>query len=320
VSRGTIRRKNLTMAIIRKSQQAPVSARMNRGTAVGLLLLPALVLTGCGRIAGKSYPRAQLSGTAEPSAAGTEIRSEYPLSLISGGVTSDVELEAARAADPVLADHYAEVGFLQPASLSRDQWLYASYRQGRSIVWTNSRIRVRAGEVVMADRSGNLVRGRCGNRLSDTPRLPVAFVQPPEATVEIPDISFVAPLVLPNLSRDGFAYIPFPPFPALAGPTTRAFIGSEGPTAVRKAEWSEEGRSDRSLSDGQLLPPLVSINPAFVPVMARPVVTPEPRSTWLLVAGGIFLMACDWRSRYRLVSRSARALALSLRVSSRVRR
>ncbi len=146
------------------------------------------------------------------------MRTEYPLSLIPGGVRSDDDLEAARVSDPLLAAHYADVGFLRPAFLTEDRLFYASYRQGSSIVWTSSRIPVRAGERILADRSGNLVRGRCGNRLSELPHLPVGFVEPPQPAFETPEVSFAPDITLPDISADHLAMVSLPAFPSIEAP------------------------------------------------------------------------------------------------------
>ena len=119
----------------------------------------------------------------------------YPHALVRCGVASSEEFEAHRN-DASLREHYSEVGMVQPALLTADEWDYASFRGATGIVWTPVRILVRAGEYVLRDRVGNTIRARCGNRLSPTPRKPVAFTMPPEMELETPGISISEPPVL----------------------------------------------------------------------------------------------------------------------------
>ena len=284
---------------------AVVSSRNSRagGTvacAVGLLLISGL-LAGCDRSPATTRNNAGTSDAVGESVADPEIRTEYPFSLIPGGVASDAELEAARAADPTLAKHYADVGFLRPAFLGHDQWRYASYREGPSIVWTDARIRVRAGEIVLADRSGNLIRGRCGNRLSDTPQFPVGFIQPPEAFFETPEISFVEPPLLPHTLRDDITFVSFPPFPPIEAPVLNGPIRPVPTTVTGGSEWPT-GNPVAPVFVGA--PPVLVVPPfslAPPPPAHAPVVTPEPNSAWLLFSGGIFLGVSVWKLRFRRI-------------------
>src|ERR1700688_3084262 len=116
----------------------------------------------------------------------------YPHALAKCGVASSADFETLRD-DPFLREHYSEVGMVHPAVLTADEWDFASFRGKNGIVWTPTRILVRAGELVFRDRAGNTVRARCGNRLSQEPQVPVAFVMPPEMEHETPEIAFVEP-------------------------------------------------------------------------------------------------------------------------------
>ncbi len=55
---------------------------------------------------------------------------------------------------------------------------YVSYRTPSGIYWTKNRVPLREGELVLTD-GGSEVRGRCGNRISNTPEQPVAQNEPP---------------------------------------------------------------------------------------------------------------------------------------------
>ncbi len=212
----------------------------------------------------------------------------YPLSLIPGGLPSDDALETARASDPVLAKHYADVGFLRPAWLPRDQWFYASYRRGGAIFWTGSRVRVRAGELVFADRSGNMIRGRCGNRLSEAPHNPVEFVLPPELAIETPEISFVETPQLPETSRNDLISFPFAPFPRVERFASRA----DTPRIPISVGDDELGAGPETLD------PFPAFPANFSPVRKPSLITPEPDTFNLMVAGGIIAVAWVASSKF----------------------
>ncbi len=219
----------------------------------------------------------------------------YPLSLIPGGLQSDDTLETARASDPVLAKHYADVGFLRPAWLLRDQWFYASYRRGGAIFWTGSQVRVRAGEEVFADRSGNMIRGRCGNRLSEAPHNPVEFVLPPELAIETQEVSFAETPQLPKTPLNDLVSFSFPPFPPVEPFKSRP-DAPRIPTSV--------GDDDGPWAGPATLDPFPPFPPNFSPVRKPSLITPEPNTFNLVVAGGIAaaaLAVCSKRfQRYKI--------------------
>ncbi len=287
--------------------------------AIRLVLLAGLIFA-----AWRLFPRhsAEMARQIENSESSPqpEVRTEYPLSLIPGGVRSDADLEAARASDPVLAEHYADVGFLRPAVFDRNQMLYASFRQGRSIVWTSAPILVHAGEAVFADRTGNLVRGRCGNRLSETARSPAAIVEPPEVASESPQISFPAEPVLPDTSfsslDDSMTDLDasLPSFPSIEEPPSHPAPPSPPPGVpggdLTESHWAASPfsmsfpvlpRIPNTLTSGPPwpskpvntgIPGLVPVSqtPISSPVVPGPVPTPEP-ATGLSVVLGLMVIA-----------------------------
>jgi hypothetical protein len=226
------------------------------------------------------------------------MRAAYPLSLVPGGISSDADLEAARASDPLLAAHYADVGFLRPAFLTQDQLFYASYRQGSSIVWTSSRIQVRAGESILADRSGNLIRGRCGNRLSETPHLPVGFVEPPHPVFETPQISFAPEVTLPDSSADQLAGLSISSFPSIEAPAPAPKISEIPTTFPVPPELALDPAFDDSSVFGPLIPPLAArpLPPYKIPPR-EPDKTPtaEPDTARMLLTA--ILLAIFFRAR-----------------------
>lgn len=214
------------------------------------------------------------------------VRAEYPLSLIPGGITSDAEFEAARDSDPVLAEHYSDVGFLHPVRFSRDQLLYASFRQKNSVVWTNSRILVHADEAVFADRYGNLVRGRCGNRLSEIPRTPAAFVDPPEVASGKPEIAF-APAPLPNDSGSDYDIAPLTFGPVEPPPAHAAAGAGIVTTATLPEDWPPENMIDAAAIFGFFGPPA----PVRRPQQPQAGTAPEPGTSVLILSALIVFMA-----------------------------
>lgn len=217
------------------------------------------------------------------------MRVEYPLALVPGGIGSDDDLEAARAADPLLAAHYADVGFLRPAFLIQDRLFYASYRQGSRIVWTSSPIPVRAGESILGDRSGNLIRGRCGNRLSETPRLPTGFVEPPRSTFETPEISFADDATLPDVAADHLAMAVLPPFPAIEAPALKSLKSKmpEIPVTIAPPAESplEPWPENVSIFSPGIPPPLPKPqSPRKLPPEQDRIPVPEPGTARMLCA------------------------------------
>jgi hypothetical protein len=132
----------------------------------------------------------------EPAPEYRAARAVYPHSLVPGGVQSETEVAASMAKDPVVAWHYSDI---QPERLHSTRLIapvdvYASYRSANSVHWTSHTIRVPKGELVLSD-GANMIRARCGNRLTFTPPLPelAASTLPHGAIPESPDVTPVEP-------------------------------------------------------------------------------------------------------------------------------
>lgn len=210
----------------------------------------------------------------------------YPLSIIPGGIASDADLERVRQSYVPQAEVYGGVGFVHRAYIQADRKLWASYLRDGDVYW--AQVTVRKGEEVFVDRYGNMVRGRCGNRLC--PQLPphakvfvlpageqpeVAWVLPPEAPPGFP-----APDVLPAI--ESMAPLPYgaPAYPEQPLP------GSIPPPI-----------NAPPVLTATYIPP-VQITPSTpIPPAVSPV--PEP-GTWFLFAGGALLLLCwDMRRKPR---------------------
>jgi hypothetical protein len=106
-------------------------------------------------------------------------RTQFPYSVVPGGVASPQELWNAIENDSAVASHYA--GFNLSAAhitiLDADVQAYVSYRIGDGIFWTRKRLTLHKNEKLITD--GNLsARARCGNRVSATAQLPVSEREP----------------------------------------------------------------------------------------------------------------------------------------------
>jgi hypothetical protein len=128
-------------------------------------------------------------------------RAVYPYSVVPGGVQSETEVAASMAKDPVVARHYRDIQpeRLHGTRLSTAMDVYASYRTSNSVHWTSHTIRIQKGELVLSD-GANLVRARCGNRLSFTP--PPEEAAPPHVPSEKPQTPGLPPVEPPELVFD----------------------------------------------------------------------------------------------------------------------
>jgi hypothetical protein len=68
--------------------------------------------------------------------------------------------------------------------------VYVSYRIGSGVYWTRHRVPLAAGEALITD-GVHQARARCGNRIADTPQLPVAAPEP--AAADLDGLEFQAP-------------------------------------------------------------------------------------------------------------------------------
>ena len=136
-------------------------------------------------------------------------RVQYRYSVIPRGVFSAEELEGAIGADPVVAAHYQsfDAAGARLVHLERPRLAYVSYRLGDRVFWTRKPVHLPAGESLLSDGT-NVVRTRCGNRVSDVPGEtspdepdPILIDTPIEDPVELvgadPDISGLLLLVPP---------------------------------------------------------------------------------------------------------------------------
>lgn len=96
-------------------------------------------------------------------------RAVFKYSVVPGGVRSQAELAAAAKRDPIVGRHYQGIHFnnVKETHLDHDMQAYVSYRVKDKIYWTQRKLNLHKGELVLTDGK-NMVRGRCGNRVSLT--------------------------------------------------------------------------------------------------------------------------------------------------------
>ena len=196
-------------------------------------------------------------------------RVEYPYSLIPGGIANDADFELHRNQGR-LAEHYADVGFLRPRYLPADRKMWTSYTRDDRIFWTP--VMIRKGELVLQDRYGNMIRGRCGNRLSDTPRNSVEFVPPTPDEWETPNITYSIPPLIPSPIET----VDFPPF--------------EPPPGEEGTEPPEGPVVSVAITPPVLWIPLDVGSPVSVPFAPIEAAIPEPGTSWLIL-GGLLLVS-----------------------------
>lgn len=206
----------------------------------------------------------------------------FPYSVIPGGARSSVELENALLKDPIAAAHYAgfDVARAHVIHLDRGRSVYVSYRIGDRIYWMSRKLWLPAGEAVLTDGE-NEARTRCGNRISETPRFPIAVAEPSRAMLDTPLAPEMTPgpeaMLLPLSAVE----------PAFGGPDPiggRIFIPPIIP--FRGGSGTPPGGSPT----GKVPPGSPPITPVTPPGGTPPGVpttpTPEP-ATLLLISAGL---------------------------------
>jgi len=205
------------MAFMRSQRQAlrlPVAIATIVVTTVSLLCIAVI------RHYGRKLPSriARLDRSDQP-ASGTRTlaRPVYRYSVLPGGAYDVAELKRKLTSDATAARHY------QPFQLARIRSVganfaspvYVSYRKGNEIYWTRNPVRITAGETLLTD--GVLfARARCGNRISMTPEVPVAGVEPPSEIIDVPQYFEFPPIALPE--TPGLTEVTNPPATVASSP------------------------------------------------------------------------------------------------------
>lgn len=114
-------------------------------------------------------------------------RRVYPYSIVPGGLQGRAELVQAVMTDKVVAAHYAGFAVHKASlrSVGKPRAVYVSYRKGGQVYWTSKKMMLAEGETLLSDGQHEL-RARCGNRIADTPQLPVEVKGPSEQELDTP--------------------------------------------------------------------------------------------------------------------------------------
>jgi hypothetical protein len=128
---------------------------------------------------------APVASMSPPPALHGAARRVYPYSIVPGGVDGRSELARAVTSDKVVAAHYAsfDVGRARPLAVAKARAVYVSYRKGDKVYWTANKLMLARGETLLSDGKSE-IRGRCGNRISDLPMLPVEARGPSEEELD----------------------------------------------------------------------------------------------------------------------------------------
>lgn len=213
--------------------------------------------------------------------ASAEDRLRYPLSVFPGGIQG-IDFQREKLSDPALMRAWGGVGELSPATL-RSGMYYLQYRRGDQVGWTSEPRFILAGERVMVDQSGSILRLRCGNGISAAPKLPlVTFAVPLDEAHELALAHKIRPSLAiyeePSLRASADNPILFPPQDEPARPLPVDKIG-----------------------DGMIpIVPLVVIprrrhHERFVSVPL--VVTPEPGRGVMILTGLVGALGIFWKKR-----------------------
>lgn len=202
----------------------------------------------------------------------------YPYSVIPGGVRNPQSLRQAAARDRAVAHHFAHFDYDQAhlVRLSAPRDVFVSYRIRDTVFWTQKRIHLAAGEMLLTD--GKITaRAKCGNQISDTAKPEVSKEEPEE---DILDQEVALEPLSPALP---LRILGTPDLPAGEPVAPKLFAGNFGFPYVPY---------------GLPMPPR---NCAFEDVLLnkhcqvhKKTTTPEP-STFLLLATGLATLAWGYR-------------------------
>lgn len=188
----------------------------------------------------------------------------YRYSVVPGGFGDPAELRQVADRDYVVRTLYNGLNFplVHEHRLKGDTLMYVSYRIGQKVFWTQKPHLLKEGDKTFTD-GRELVRARCGNLLSLTPRFPTRSVEPSMAdmndvlTARDPG-STVTPMLHSSLT------VAAPPVPGFVIGT----IG--GGWGGRPCKHEDDGDSDDCKH--KHTPP--------------PAPVPEP-GTWVLIGSGL---------------------------------
>jgi hypothetical protein len=237
-------------------------------------------------------------------------RKIYRYSVVPGGIYSAAEFDRARRMDAVVAAHYAEFGpKVSMTKLTKDMYVYVSYRKANHVYWSTKKHKVCEGETVVTDGK-NMARGRCGNRLSFVPYHPSLDIQEPHER----DLDMQEPLLAKLPEGPLFS----PGYPGVTTPEQYPG-GSPAPAGYPAATPARTGAANPFGAPNNFMAPLTpaAVGGPFLaappaggndgtqtnPPPVGPIVTPvpEPENAWLFLfaaaTGGLLLQRRPASSR-----------------------
>lgn len=184
----------------------------------------------------------------------------YPYSVVPGGITATPDLSQAEL---------------------RAGLYYLQYRKDDQTGWTKTPRLIRAGEPVLVDQKGSILRVRCGNGISKAPRLPLVTFVPPTPQQEI----VAAPTIF---EPDVVAFIP-EPSPVLASAELPPYEDEVGPLPVaHRPVYAPAVTAARRVTGFQ---PATWIGPIRIQRLYAPPVRssiPEPGTFVLMVGAAVW--------------------------------
>lgn len=182
----------------------------------------------------------------------TRVPGVYPYSVVPGGLKSAAALRQAAANDKAVARHFGQFDYNRAhlVRLAEPRDVYVSYRIRDTVFWTQKRIRLKAGEMLLTD--GKITaRAKCGNQVSDTAKPEVSNEEPEEdvldqpvalepigpalpirASLRAPELPAGQP-VSPELYASNFQF-PYVPFELPLPPRNCAMLGEVGTSHCHK--------------------------------------------------------------------------------------
>ena|SRR6185312_6616098 len=243
----------------------------------------------------------------------TDQRAVFKYSVVPGGVRSQAELAAAAKHDPIVRRHYQGIRFdnVKETHLDHDMQAYVSYRVKDKIYWTQRKLNLHKGELVLTDGK-NMVRGRCGNRVSLTKVIAPPGPEPSDPEFDVTEAHPPAVAASPVLvASAGKSHAPgvVPLLPAAVGGAVPAVAASHSKLpymvpaalvggAIGGLYAKNSGNHGNSfIPTGTSTPNSPPVIPPVTPPATPPVTNaPEPSaSIWLLAFGFAWLFV--WSRR-----------------------
>jgi hypothetical protein len=233
-------------------------------------------------------------------------RAVFKYSVVPGGVRSQAELAAAAKRDPIVRRHYQGIHLddVKETHLDHDMQAYVSYRVKDKIYWTQRKLNLHKGELVLTDGK-NMVRGRCGNRVSLTKVIAPPGPEPSDPEFDVTEAhppAVAAPPVAVASVGKGHAPGVAPILPAAVGSSVLpSAVASHSklpyiiPAALVGGAVGSLYAKNSGHHGNSFVPPVVStpnnpappVTPPVIPPTTPPVTNaPEPSaSVWLLALG-----------------------------------